>query len=426
MLNSTSIRRISHAKFSHRFVKPCYGSYCFSSLPAFIDFLLTGKGQNVLPLDVLGNLPTRYDKVVFFFIDSFGWKFFERFANKSAFLKMVMNEGVVSKLTSQFPSTTAAHVTCIHTGLEVGQSGIYEWQYYEPLADDIISPLLFSFARDKLTRETLKHTGIPPALFFPQPTLFHTLQGHGVVSHVFQYHAYTASTYSSVVFRGANVHPYDTLQEAFAQLTQLLQQDNHTPAYYFLYFDRIDAISHQCGPYSKQCEVVVDNFLSLMNDSFSRALHGKVSNTLFIMTADHGQVEVDPKTTFYLNKEFFGSERWFKTGAKGSPLVPAGSPRDMFLHIKENCVDKVVTLLQQHLDGKAEVYRTQDLLTQRFFGQNDPSPTFLARLGNVVILPYANETVWWYEEGKFNMHFRGHHGGLTPEEMEIPLLILPL
>jgi len=426
MLNSASIRTVSNAKFSHRFVKPCYGSYCFSSLPAFIDFLLTGKGQNVLPLDVLGNLPTRYDKVVFFFIDSFGWKFFERFANKSAFLKIVMNEGVVSKLTSQFPSTTAAHVTCIHTGLDVGQSGIYEWQYYEPLVDDIISPLLFSFARDKLTRETLKQSGIPPTLFFPQPTLFHALQERGVVSHVFQYHTYTASTYSSVVFRGANVHPYDTLQESFAQLTQLLLQENHAPTYYFLYFDRIDAISHQYGPYSRQCDAVVDNFLTLLNESFFKIMQGKTSNTLFIMTADHGQVEVDPKTTFYLNKELCGIERWFKTGAKGHPLVPAGSPRDMFLHVKEGCVEQVITLLRQRLDGKAEIYLTQELLAQRFFGQYDPLPALLTRLGNVAILPYANETVWWYEEGKFNMHFRGHHGGLMPEEMEIPLLILPL
>jgi hypothetical protein len=44
----------------------------------------------------------------------------------------------------------------------------------------------------------------------------------------------------------------------------------------------------------------------------------------------------------------------------------------------------------------------------------------------VVILPYKNETVWWYEEGTFAMHFRGHHGGLGPEEMEIPLIVLPL
>jgi hypothetical protein len=50
----------------------------------------------------------------------------------------------------------------------------------------------------------------------------------------------------------------------------------------------------------------------------------------------------------------------------------------------------------------------------------------LTRVGNVVILPYQYETVWWYEGGKFEMHFQGHHGGLTPEEMEIPLLLLAL
>jgi hypothetical protein len=426
MLNSASIRAISHAKFSHRFIKPCYGSYCFASLPAFITFLLTGQGQNVLPLDVLSNLPTRYDKVVFFLIDAFGWKLFERFANKSLFLKRVMNEGVASKLTSQFPSTTAAHVTCIHTGLDVGQSGIYEWQYYEPLVDDIISPLLFSFAHDKLTRETLKQAGIPAALFFPQPTLFRSLQERNVISHVFQHRTYATSTYSSIVFRGANVHPYDTFQESLAQLNHLLKQETHTPAYYFLYFDRIDAISHQYGPYSKQCELAVNHFLALMNDFLSNAGHSETGKTLVIMTADHGQVEVDPQTTFYLNKELYGVERWFKTGAKGCPLVPAGSARDMFLYVKESCVDQIIPLLQQRLAGKAEVYRTQEMLEQRFFGQAAPSPALQTRLGNVVILPYANETVWWYEEGNFSMHFRGHHGGLMPEEMEIPLLVLPV
>jgi hypothetical protein len=98
----------------------------------------------------------------------------------------------------------------------------------------------------------------------------------------------------------------------------------------------------------------------------------------------------------------------------------------MFLYIKEEHMDEAIAILQAHLTGKAEIYRTQDLLAEHFFGLEEPSPTFLGRLGNVVILPYKNETVWWYEEGIFTMHFRGHHGGLAPEEMEIPLLVLPL
>ena len=147
MLNTTSLNAVSNSKFSQRFVKPLYDSYCFSNIPQTIEFLLTGEGTSALPLDVFGSLPKKYDKVILFFVDAFGWRFFERYTDKYEFLKTMLSSGVVSKMTSQFPSTTAAHATCIHTGLNVGQSGVYEWQYYEPLVDDIIMPLLFSYAR---------------------------------------------------------------------------------------------------------------------------------------------------------------------------------------------------------------------------------------------------------------------------------------
>src|SRR5215475_15738086 len=162
MLNLASLSAVTAAKFSQRFVRPLYDSYGFSNLPATIDFLLTGHTSPMLPLDVLGNLPTRYDTVIFFFIDAFGWRFFERYADKYAFLKTVYSQGVISELTSQFPSTTAAHVTCMHTGLNVGQSGVYEWNYYEPLIDEIISPLLFSYAGDKHARDTVNRSAIAP------------------------------------------------------------------------------------------------------------------------------------------------------------------------------------------------------------------------------------------------------------------------
>jgi hypothetical protein len=51
------------------------------------------------------------------------------------------------------------------------------------------------------------------------------------------------------------------------------------------------------------------------------------------------------------------------------------------------------------------------------------SPVFRARAGDLVILPYRGEAVWWYEKDKFFQKYYGHHGGLTPQEMEIPLLL---
>ncbi len=427
MLNSTSLKVVNSSKFSRYFVRPCYDSYCFSNLPATIQFLLTGVGQSALPLDVFGHLPTRYNKVIFFFIDAFGWRFFERYAEKYTFLKTILSQGSVSKCTSQFPSTTAAHVTCIHTGLNVGQSGIYEWNYYEPLVGEIISPLLFSYAGDKLARDTIKQAGIPAAKFFPVQTFYQTLQAQGVASHILQYQAYTPSTYSDIVFRGATVHPYRTFQDALRLLVDLVTRpDTPGPAYYFLYFDRVDSICHNYGPYSKQFEEAIDACLTALDQIFYQGVRGQTQDTLLMLSADHGQVQVNPEQVYYLNRQMPAISRYLKIGRQGHVLAPAGSARDMFLHVKEEFIDTVIGELRQRLQHRAEIYRTQELIEQNFFGSYQPTQAFLDRVGNVVVLPYRYETVWWYEEGKFDMHFQGHHGGLTPDEMEIPLLLLSL
>ena len=44
----------------------------------------------------------------------------------------LLTGGSVTRLTSQFPSTTAAHVTALYTGVPAGQHGVFEWQYWPP------------------------------------------------------------------------------------------------------------------------------------------------------------------------------------------------------------------------------------------------------------------------------------------------------
>jgi predicted AlkP superfamily pyrophosphatase or phosphodiesterase len=426
MLNTASVQAVDASTFSQHFVKPCYDSYCFSNYPATIQYLLTGEGQSALPLDVFGELPTRYDKVVFMFIDAFGWRFFERYAEKYDFLKIVLEQGVVSKLTSQFPSTTAAHVTCIHTGQNVGQSGVYEWSYYEPLVDALMLPLLFAYANDYM-HDGIKRSAISAQEFYPRRTVYETLHAQGIISHALQYKEYATSTYSNVTFRGAHVHSYASIQEALVYLSELLMVKMPSPTYYFLYFDRIDAICHTHGPNSKQFDGAVHTFLQYMQELFYKPSVGKTGKTLLMMSADHGQIEVYPQTTYYLDKHIPSIEQYLKRNQKGQLLVPAGSARDMFLYVHDEAIDEVVGILQQHLIGRAEVYKTQDLLEQHFFGTQAPSSVFLHRLGNVVILPYKNESVWWSGAGgKPTMNFLGHHGGLTREEVELPLLLLPL
>lgn len=385
------------------FIKPRYGSEGFAGIPDRIkDAFATDK----------------YDAVILFLVDGFGWRFFERFQD-APFIKRFANKGSIEKLTSQFPSTTAAHLTTIHTGWNVGQSGVYEWYYYEPQLDAIISPLLFSYAGSEY-RENLKSTRIHPPLLYPRGVFYPELQKMGVKPYVFGLREYTPSTYSNTVMAGAKLRPFKTLSEAFVNLGSLLEKET-SKTYVYLYFDKIDAICHEYGPASLQVETEIETFLLIMEHYFERIFKGK-KKILFLMTADHGVSEVDPNTTIYLNTApaFHGFERFIETNRRGQLLVPAGSARDMFLYIKDGMLDEAQDFLATRLEGKADVVKTELLITEGYFGEQ-VSPRFRERAGNLVILPYRYESVWWYVKDKFEMRFYGHHGGLTPQEMETVL-----
>ena len=385
------------------FVKPKYDSGGFAGLPTRIrEHCTTGK----------------YDAVVFFLVDGFGWRFFERF-QEAPILKR-LSKGKIEKLTAQFPSTTAAHITTIHTGLPVGQSGVYEWFYYEPLVDQIIAPLLFSYAGDD-ERDTLKGQ-VNAAKLFPNRTLYQELGKQGIESYVFGMRSYTPSTYSNVVMNGAKQISFRTLPEALINLGRLLENLT-APAYIHFYFGNIDGTCHEYGPSAPQTEAEIEAFLLIMEHFFEHVFSGK-KNILLLLTADHGASEVDPKTTIFLNKEarFKGVERFLKRNQSGDLLVPAGSPRDMFLHVKDDLLDEAQSLLAKGLDGKAEVVKADWLMENGYFGPKI-SQKFCARVGNLVILPYRYESVW-YEKEHLVKYFYGNHGGLTPQEMEIPLFTL--
>ena len=405
------------------FIKPQYGSRCFADIPQTINYLLTGSGQPALSRDLLSRFDRQFETVIFFFIDAFGWRFFEQHRDQYPFLQRMLQEGRVSKIASQFPSTTAAHTTTIHTGLPVGQSGVYEWIYYEPALDAIIAPLLFSFS-GTTRRDLLKSTKIAPETLYPNTTVYAKLAQQGVQSFILQHREYTPSTFSDVVFRGAETVPYNTLPEALINL-QLLLKRQQQPSYYFLYFDKIDALSHKYGPSSPQVAAEIDTFLTLMERLFAQKLAGKQRDTLFIMSADHGQIDVDPETTIYLDRDphFAGFNSFLKTDHQGIPLVPAGSPRDFFLYIHDEQLDAAQHFLAERLGDRATVVKVQELINRNYFGSEPPSDAFLSRVGNLLILPHRNGTVWWFGDGTFESPHRGLHGGLTREEAEIPLCL---
>ena len=402
---------------------PAYGKGCFADLPATIQHCLTGSAlPNGLAAD-WGDLLQRYDRVITILADGFGWRFFERHQQNPA-LQRFLNQGKALRWTSQFPSTTAAHITCIHTGLTPGESGVHEWQYYEPAVDAMITPLLFSFG-GTTKRDLLKNLQIAPSAIYPtQDTIYQKMAAAGVQSHLYGPSEFTPSTYSDWLNRGATGYGYQSIAEAFVNLRLRLEQ-TVDPAYFYLYFPKIDSLGHVYGPNAPQFDAEIELFLYCLEEMILRPLTGKAQKTLLILTADHGQDAITPKECLFVNRDalFAGVERFIKCNRQGHLLIPAGSARDMFVYIEEGQLDEAHEFFATRLDGFANVHKTQELIDKHYFGATAPSQRFLDRVGNLLILPHEGNSVWWFEEETHGMPFWGHHGGLTRQEMEIPVCL---
>lgn len=425
MINNSSVSALKKAQWTSQFNKPLYENYAFSCIPETVKKLLTGKGKNTLAEDTVGSWD-QYDCVVLFLIDAFGWEFYERFFERYPFLGSFAKQGVASKISSQFPSTTAAHVTSINSGLEVGETGIYEWFHYEPLADRMIAPLLFSTAGDQEIGTLLKE-GFSPEQIFPFETIYQKFAKQGIKSIIMQQQSIAHSPYSNAMLAGAEMQPFVHFHEALDSLVKLCQAPVKQKTYILVYFGDIDSMGHRHGIHSPQFTEAVDYCWGAVENRFWRKLSSCPNKTAVIFTADHGMTAVDPKKTHYLNRLMPELPSMVRKNKAGNLLAPAGSCRDFFLHVEDKHLAQAHSALQRHLKGVGEVVLVEELMKMKFFGNKSPSKRLKERIGNLLVLPYPNESVfWWFEKHRFEQHFYGAHGGLTPSEIESLFLFLPL
>ncbi|MBP6060782.1 MAG: alkaline phosphatase family protein [Candidatus Pacebacteria bacterium] len=420
MFNNTSFKEIEKAKFNrNNFVKPLSESYCFSNICDGIEDLLIGNTNSKLPRDVFGGFKNEYKNVVLFIIDGFGWSLFNKLHKQNLLPKELLEKSVISQMTAQFPSTTAAELTSIHTGMPVEETGIYEWFYYEKSVDAIISPLLFSLAPNK-TRNSLLSENVDPKKIFPFKTFYEYLNKKNITSSVFTPQAYNPSVYNDTLLKGANGIWYENIEDGLNTLVKRINKEKNK-SYNLFYFDKVDSMGHKTGPLSRDSVNEAANFISKVNKCLEQ-LTDK-DKTLFIFTADHGQIKIDPKKTIYLNKLMPSLEKKLLKNKFNKPLIPAGGCRDMFLYIKPEHLDWCYKNLTLKLKKVAMVYKTEDLIKMGFWQKKLNISLLNERVGDIVIIPNKKNLVWWNnKEKQFTIKHIGHHGGLSSEEMLIPFI----
>lgn len=327
------------------------------------------------------------ERVVLILLDAFGLEFLERHRDHPLIQRLD-----VIPLTSQFPSTTTAHVPSVHFGMPVHQHGLYEWNVLEPALGEIICPLRFNPTGAE--EEGTLVGRLEPSVLSPGPTFYESLAVPCIVAQPSR----LAGSFTAVATRGAQVIGFRRLREGVRALGEAFAAPGSDHRYALLYWDLIDRAGHDHGPGSPEFGVACRRSLDELWDA-SQALRG----VTVLITADHGQVDVAPDRVDYLD------DLWPELPTLLSQRRPAGSSRDVFLHVHAEHVVTVIHELSGRLDGRAEVRPARELFERI-------GPRLNARLGDVVVLPVSGRQAWLRSAAANEQRFRGQHGGLQEAE----------
>jgi hypothetical protein len=413
VINERSLATVAAARLPGGRVRPLYDSYGFARIPGTLLQLFGENGAGALPGDVLPELDGAPPRVVAVLLDALGWAFVERFAERAPLLARLREQGVVSKLTTQFPSTTTAHVTTLHTVQPVGEHGSYEWFVYEPTLDRLICPLAAAFAGE--AEGGLVAAGADLRAIYPQAEgLALRLARRGVETHLVQPAETVETPFTRLVCVGGAVHGVENARAGAALAARLARAS--APSLTLLYLDDFDTSGHKLGPDDPRSEAIALELLEAVEHELVDALAG-IPGALVLLFADHGQVPTDPERCVYVNERCPQLVPLLRRGADGRPLAPAGSARDLFLHVREGALDDALGLLEGLFGDDAWVAPTAQLAADGVFGPRI-SARFRERVGDLVVLPRTGIEAWWREPGLFEQDKRGHHGGLEPAEAE--------
>jgi len=404
---------------------PFYEKYCFSNIPSTILKLFDIPTQRpVLPEELYKDKAENFNKVVLILIDAFGYKQWLRYYKNLDFFNLFTKKGIVSPITTVFPSTTAAALTTINTGLTPQEHALFEWVLYFKEIDMVINTLPFT-PLDGKGQDKLLEIGVSPKILYNGSTIYRTLKRAGINSFTFLNRSYSHTAYSKLIHKGSTTIPFINLSDLVVRLRKTLEKEKG-PAYFYVYIDDADSIEHKYGPYTEEHRAQISVITYLLKKELLEKINKKIaSETLLLIAADHGQLNVLPKKTIYLNK-YRSLVKSFQKGRKKELILPVGSPRDIFLHIEKSKLNEAYNFLSNKLKGKAEVTKIEEATKMGLFGIGKPKKEFYDRAGNLLILPYKNNTIWYEHIKGKKFDLFGMHGGLSEEEMLVPFGVAKL
>lgn len=312
---------------------------------------------------------------------------------------------LADRLTSVFPSTTATAVTTVLTGLAPQQHGLTGWHMYFGEIDRIVAVLPMTLRGDK---RAVTEQGLQPGSVFAYPTLFETIARPSV--------AITPRHLAGTVFnashtRGAAARAYEGVRGFFAAVEQAVR-DSAGPAFIYGYYPGLDSIAHRHGIASRQAAAE----LKALDDGFAALIERlRGTGTTVIATADHGFVDAAREEHVALDAH---------PGLAAMLARPlCGEQRVAYCYVKPKARAAFADYVGDRLADRALLLSSAAALGAGLFGPGTPHPALAGRIGDFILLMRGRATIKDWLPGEKRYELVGVHGGLTPEELYIPLVV---
>lgn len=336
------------------------------------------------------------EHIVFVLVDGFGTNLLERLPQNSFFRRHLAME-----LRTVFPSSTAPCLTSVATGLWPAQHGVPGWFMY--LEQRQRSILVLPFV-ERTTDVDARTVGIPSEEVFQTAALTasfsrakHWVMPRQLVGSVF-------TTYSC---GGAEQVPYVTLDLAVERIKRIVSEVGE-PSYTYWYIPDVDYVEHVRG--ASHAEVT--RTLARVESAVEALAERLKGSARIVVTADHGQIDIPDEQRHVLEP--------------GDPLMrhllgpPSCEPRVPAFHVRAAMRAEFAAEFCARFGATWALLTVDEVDGLRLFGPDPLSSLTRNRLGDFVALNATHEIIMTPSKSE---PLLGSHGGLLPDEMQVPLIV---
>jgi hypothetical protein len=410
-LRSHSLPNLS---LSPEFILPDYDGGSIANLPSQIALWLGAPPFGLAPLhsQLAQPLGTDIRQVILVLMDAFGFQRFRSILTESGSAwQRLAAAGLLAPLTSVFPSTTTAALTSLATGRAPGEHNMLGYELWLKEYGAVSNMITFSPMSAAQQPERLSEGGFDPEHFLTVPIWAQHLAAHSVTARAFMPAHISGSGLSRMHLAGLQTYPFFAPADLCFNLRQLLEASTRTRQFIWVYWEVIDTLSHVYGPSAEAVEWEARQFgETLARICLDRLSPAARAGTVILIAADHGQVDTPPIPDFDLKQHPDFTERLH--------ILPSGENRAAYLHCRPGEVGAVRMFIEQRWPDHFQVLPQQEVMASGLLG-DQLDPRTASRLGELLVLSKGQAYLWWAnKENKL----RGRHGGLTADEMLVPLL----